>query len=305
MAADTQISVRLIGAAVQNGHIELRRLAQFGDRLQRTIDRIAFALEKERGSSRKPSDVRTDTALRFLGTSQGSLVTHLEFIRPSIMFSDFQDLATEAATAMVTGFNELRTFDSIEALPNGYDQGVLVVLDEFGKLVRSDISSIEFTVITSEKTYDAVFDSYTREQIQSAISEPDERIAAISGHLLMLNFGRERYQCHLYTDETNFIKCTFDEDASDQINKLIRHEVNAIGIATINPVTEDIDSFHIKQIRSLSNENPTPSELLQDLAVFRETNDTLQSLRQSVAEVVNGELHPIDTLWDGWDDETE
>ena len=305
MATDTRLSVRLIGSGVQHGHIELRRLAQFGERLQRTIDRIAFALEKERGSNRKPSDVRNDTALRFLGTSEGSLVTHLEFIRPPIVFGDFHDIATEAATAMVEGFNELRTYSDIDELPTGYDQGVLIVLEEFGKIVKSDINSIEFTVATPEQTYDAVFDAYTKEQIKSAISEPEEKIAAITGHLLMLNFGRERYQCHLYTDETNFIKCTFDEDAGDQIDTLIRHEVNAIGIATINPVTEEVDKFHIKQVRSLTDENPTPSELRADLDAFSKENDTLSSLRRGLEEALAGETHPISSLWDDWDDESE
>ena len=42
--ADTTISVTLKGSAITGGTIELRRLVQFGDRLQKAVDRMSYSI---------------------------------------------------------------------------------------------------------------------------------------------------------------------------------------------------------------------------------------------------------------------
>ena len=69
---DVIINASLNGPAVEQGGVEWRRLVQFGDALQKAIDRMAYSLEKEQGARRKFNEVLADTKLRLLDTKHGS-----------------------------------------------------------------------------------------------------------------------------------------------------------------------------------------------------------------------------------------
>ena len=198
--ADTIINIILQGDAIADGTIELRRLVQFGERLQKAVDRMAYSIEKKSGSRRKLSEVRKDTSLRLVETKEGSFAAELNFIRPPILFEDYYDIATAAITKLVSGLNFLRMSENGD-LPEGYDQGVLVVLEDLGKMLNYGIDSMEFDVKTSKEHVTSTYDSYTHSRIVESISEPEEKIAAVTGTLLMVNFRKERYRCHLFLDD--------------------------------------------------------------------------------------------------------
>lgn len=298
-----KIKASLSGPAVTQGSIEWRRLVQFGDSLQRAIDRMAYSLEKEQGARRKFNEVQSDTRLRLLDTKHGSFEMTLDFLRPPVLFEDYYDLATQAATKLVAGLDWLRGGQNEKGLPDGYDQGVLVVLQEFGRLLSHNIETIDLSISTPSHEITGVYDSYTQAAVRQFINEPEEKIAAITGHLLMVNFGREKYRCHLYFNDNEYISCTFDEDIIDDVNIAVRRLVHAIGIATIDPVTDEIDEFHIKQVMVLDDPaTPTP-DLSSALDEYIEQNDTLASFRRSWEEVQAEQLHPIADLWDDLDAE--
>lgn len=300
--ADTIITVKLTGSATDGGTIELRRLVQFGERLQKAVDRMAYSIEKKTGSRRKLSEVRQDTSLRLIETKEGSFVTELNFIRPPVLFEDYYDIATLATTQLISGLEFLRNSEN-GTLPEGYDQGVLVVLEDLGKILNQGIDSMEFDVKTQKEHVSGTYDGYTHSRIVESISEPEEKIAAVTGNLLMANFRKDRYRCHLFIDDDNFISCTFDEDVADDIDSAMRHTVNAVGIATINPVNDEISQFHIKQLTILDDEKISPQQLTDILDNYIEANDTVASFRRSWAETLAGEVRPISELWDGIDAE--
>ncbi|MBP8056850.1 MAG: hypothetical protein KA314_13515 [Chloroflexi bacterium] len=297
---DTTISVTLTGSAVNRGTIELRRLVQFGERLQKAIDRVAYSIEKQSGSRRKFGEVRQDTSLRLLETKAGSFVAEMEFIRAPVLFEGFYDIATDAAKKLVAGLDLLRNSENGD-LPEGYDQGVLIVLQDLGRILHSGIEQMEFDVVASQDRVTATYDNYTYLKISEVISEPEEKIAAISGHLLMANFGRDRYRCHLYYEDDKYISCTFDEDVIEDIDNAMRHQVNAVGIATINPVDDEIMGFHIKQITIL-DEEVSPQQLTDVLDSYIADNDTLASFRRSWEEALDENVKPISELWNDIDD---
>lgn len=300
--ADTIINITLTGPAIVGGTIELRRLVQFGDRLQKAIDRMAYSIEKKSGSRRKLSEVRQDTSLRLVETKEGSFVAELNFIRPPVLFEDYYDIATTAITKLISGLEFLRISENGN-LPAGYDQGVLVVLENLGKMLNQGIDSMEFDVITPKERITSAYDGYTHSRIVESISEPEEKIAAVTGSLLMVNFRKDRYRCHLFLDDDNYISCTFDEDVADDIDGAMRHHVNAIGIATINPVNDEIAQFHIKQLIVLDEKKVPPQQLSDLLEAYIEENDTAASFRKSWEEALAGEAHPVSELWDGIDAE--
>ena len=300
--ADTIINVTLKGSAVSDGTIELRRLVQFGERLQKAVDRVAYSIEKQSGSRRRLREVRTDTTLRLLNTKKGSFAAELNFVRPPVLFEDYYDVATDAIAKLVSGLEFLRHSSNGE-LPDGYDQGVLIVLQDLGKTLNQGIESMNFTVTTPKESIDSTFDGHTNSRIIENISEPEEKIAAVTGHLLMANFGREKYRCHLYLANDKYISCTFDEDVIDDVDSAMRHQVNAIGIATLNPVDDEIDKFHIKQIIILDNEFVPPQQLTESLNVYIKENDTVASFHKSWEEVLSGHALPVSELWDGIDAE--
>jgi hypothetical protein len=298
--ADTTVKIKLTGPAVAGGAIELRRLVQFGERLQKAVDRIAYALEKQSGSRRKLAEVRQDTALRLMQTSEGSFAAEFNFMRPPILFKDYYDIATLAMTHLVSGLEYLQVSENGH-LPEGYDQGVLIVLDELGKTLDNGIDAMLFDVLTPNQHLVAVYDKYTHSRIVENISEPEEKIAAVTGRLLMINFVKDRYRCHLFLDETNYIPCTFDEDTADVIERTLRHEVYVVGIATMNPVNDEIARLHIKQVVVLDEENIPPQQLAELLDAYIVENDTLAGFREGWSEALAGETRPISELWDDID----
>jgi len=299
---DVIINASLNGSAVEQGSIELRRLVQFGEALQKAVDRMAYSLEKEQGTRRKLSEVQADTKLRLLNTKHGSFEMTLDFIRPPVLFEDYYDLATKSALQLVAGLDLLHAGQN-ENLPDGFDQGVLVVLQEFGKLLSHGVESIDLAVRTKSREVFAVYDRYTNAIVKQNVIEPEEKIAAVTGHLLMVNFGREKYRCHLYQTDDKYVSCTFDEDVIDEVNNAVRRLVNAVGIATIDPVTDEISTLHIKQIIILDEPSLPPPDLSSALDEYIEQNDTLASFRRSWEEVQAGKLRPIANLWDDIDAE--
>lgn len=302
LMTDVIISASLNGPAVEQGGIEWRRLVQFGDVLQKAIDRMAYSLEKEQGTRRKFNEVLADTRLRLVDTKHGSFEMTLAFIRPPVLFEDFYDLASKSAEQLIAGLDLLRTGQNGN-LPEGYDQGVLVVLQEFGRLLTHGVESIELAVRTKSHEISGVYDGYTNSSVKQYIIEPEEKIAAVTGHLLMVNFGREKYRCHLYQTDDQYISCTFDEDVIDEVNNAVRRLVNAVGIATIDPVTDEISTLHIKRIIVLDELGLPPPDLTAALDEYIEQNDTLASFRRSWEEVQAGKLRPIANLWDDIDAE--
>lgn len=297
---DVIINASLNGPAVEQGGIEWRRLVQFGDALQKAIDRMAYSLEKEQGARRKFNEVLADTRLRLIDTKHGSFEMTLAFVRPPVLFEDFYDLASTSAVKLIAGLNQLRVSQNGH-LPEGYDQGVLVVLQEFGRLLSHDVDSIDLVVTTKSGEVSGSYDTQTYSTIRHSLIEPEEKIAAVTGHLLMVNFGRERYRCHLYQTNDQYVSCTFDEDVIDVIDGAVRRLVNAIGIATIDPVTDEISSLHIKRIIVLDDPGHPPPDLSAALDEYIEQNDTLASFRRSWEEVRAGQLRPIADLWDDID----
>ncbi len=305
--SDTNIKIALKGSALADGTIELRRLTQFGDRLQKAVDRIAYSIEKESGGRRKLSEVRQDTALRLINTHKGSFVTEMGFVRPPVLFEGHYDIATVAIEKLVLGLEYFHHTSNDSELPKGYDQGVLAVLKELGKTLTKGIEQIEFSVSTPRNhIIRGVYDKHTQAHLLEAITAPEEKIAAVTGTLVMANFRYdryERYRCNLFTDAENQIACTFDEDVADSIGQAMRKNVNAIGIATIDPADDEIATFHIKQLVILDDDNMSPQRLTDLLDSYIEENDTIASFRRSWQEAIEGEVHAVASLWDGIDAE--
>lgn len=299
--ADTQIDIRLDGPAVTDGAIELRRLIQLGEQFQKAVDRMAYALEKQQGSRRKLHEVRDDTKLKFVGHRKGSFTAQLSIVRPPVLFADFYDLASDAVEKLVQGIGQLKAGKNGH-LPSGYDQGVLVVLKELGNLLNHGIDTIEFHVSSQQHEYTATYDQVFKTQLTEYIGEPEEKIAGVEGQLLMANFGRDKYQCHLYQTENKYIRCTFDEDISDQIDDAMRHVVYAIGVALIDPATDEIASLHIKELHFLDREAPA-GNLAEALHAYIAANDTVASFQRGWQQVITGQTKSIADLWDDIDAE--
>ena len=295
---DTSINITIKGKGAVNGTIELRRLVQFADRLQKAVDRMAYALEKQAGSKRSIRDISKETSLRLIETGEGSFTAKLKFIRPAILLSDQPDLATESITELVNGLSFIGSSQNGE-IPHHYDQGVLSTLEDLGKLLKNDFESFDIDVLTSSNQhFSSTYDRYMYTSVTELISEPEEKIAGVQGYLLMVDFGRENYLCNLYYEENKYIRCTFDEDAASDIENSVRQEVYAIGIATIDPVSEDIIHLRIKELTLLS-EIQDQAELRDKLDIYIEENDSLASLERGWNEAILGEVMPVEGLWDG------
>lgn len=298
--AEVQLKARLRGQAVPDGSISLRLFLSFGGDFQKTLDRIAYALERQRGSNRSQDAIREETALRVTGTQEGSFEVLMEpDTRRQLSFEDLSrnnvnDLFVEAADRFVDGLNEIRTSSQ---MPQGYDQGVLVLLKDLGAIFRSGIDAIDLTLEADPITRFASYDKPLLAKVVTLITPPEERLQALIGELLMANFKgdrQDRFKCHLYVNEDQKISCTFDEEIADDIQIAMRHYVHVIGVATIDPVTEDIKLFNIKRVTILDGDQvPTQQELEAQLVEYSTENDAASNFRKGWRQAMSGQVRPL------------
>ncbi|MEZ4675377.1 MAG: hypothetical protein R2932_14165 [Caldilineaceae bacterium] len=222
--------------------------------------------------------MRDDTKLKFVGHRQGSFTAQLSVVRPPVLFEDFYDLASDALEKLVKGSASSRPAP-MATCPAAMIS-VLLVLKDLGNLLNHGIDTIEFRLSSQQHEYRATYDQVFKTQLTEYIAEPEEKIAGVEGQLLMANFGRDKYQCHLYHTDHEYLRCTFDEDIADEIDDAIRHIVYAIGVATVDPITDEIASLHIKALHLLDREETPAGNLVEALRAYIAEHDTIASFQR-------------------------
>lgn len=302
--ATTKVTVRLRGEATRDGTIALARFAKFGSDFQTVVNRIEYVLRKD--ENRKPgfNPKIQKASLRLLSTGKGSFITDLEVIEPEQQTYEV-NMSAKALEYFVVGMTQLQP--SAARLPVGYDQGVLVYIQEMGSILKHEVEEIIMDLDAPDVHQTVVYDYPLLTTVNSLITDPEERIEAVRGHLLAVNFKgnrAERYQCRLYEEDGSYVSCTFDDDVSDEIQELLRREVSAIGIATVDSLTDTVSKLHIKKLIPLEGDDKGPErEAEQALERYRAENDTLAQFSQGLQEAFKGESRPISTLWDAFNDE--
>ncbi len=133
------------------------------------------------------------------------------------------------------------------------------------------------------------------------VAQFTERIEAIRGRLLMIDFSEDDegwYTCHLHLADGSIVHCAFKQDLADAVEKALRHEVAAFGIATVEANTNHILTLYIGELLIVDDGTVTEEKLVAAYTRYKQENDSASHLRQALRETMNGETHPISELWD-------
>jgi len=136
-----------------------------------------------------------------------------------------------------------------------------------------------------------------------------ERIQAVRGRLLMIDFNENTdgyYTCHVHLTDGTVVNGAFDDDLTAIMEKSLRQEVYAMGVATVDTATGQLITLHIGELIPIAPGEITEADLQRAYDRYFADHDTATHLRQALHEVLTGQTYPISDLWkmvDSDDDE--
>jgi hypothetical protein len=201
------------------------------------------------------------------------------------------DLGVEAVEKLLEGIESIQT--NGEALPAGYDVGVLHTLRDMGRVLGDGIDQIEVRARTPRLRRTFCFTPEVHLRVVERIKAPVRNQRTIEGRLLMADFSHEHEaeRCRIHPPVGNAVFCQFDESLEETVYEYLRSYVRVTGETREDPVTGRISSITIRDIEPVSMEGETFEPVSAD-AFWEE-----RSLEQLAGE--QG-VQPVRRLEDVW-----
>ena len=275
---------------------------RFGRQLQTALDRVARVLGGEAMSARPgrpPERIRSACALEVVALQAGSFELALDLRREQTALPG-TDPGEKALETLVAGIAGVASDE--EALPAGYDVGVLAALRDAGALFNRGVDGIELRLRTSTVQRDALYDPAAHLRVVERIQSPVHNRRTIEGRLLMADFGATGPKCRVHPPAGRAVECAFDESLEDAIYDNLRGLVRVTGEAEEDPETRRIKRLRVADVEPL--EAGTEVQTLDADEFWREP--TLKEL--AVEQGVAGPQH-LDALVgagaDLWEDDDD
>lgn len=258
------LSVRFEGQAVGAAKIPVDHLMTFLDNVTKALHRTGRLLAGESASvhpGRQPLGIREEVALDLVLLTEGSPAAVLGFERhQSARALPGMDVGQEILEKALSGLAEVQ--GSSEALPMGYDAGVLMAWRDAGTLFSKGISRIEFTLREQGAPLRTDFTPAGHDRIRQRIKGPETNIRTIEGRLLMADFKEHGTRCRVHPAAGEPVLCLFDESQKDEVLDNILQFVRIVGEAREDPVTGKIASIKIRDIERLEDREGEGANLL-------------------------------------------
>jgi len=281
--------IRVKGKATEGGRIGLHDLIRLGNNVQTAVERVARVLVGQADSrrpGRKPSEIAQSCALEVVALNQGSFA--IAFDLPNEKFETMH-LGVEAVEKLFEGLDQIGT--NGEALPSGYDAGVLHTLRDMGRILGRGIDMIEAESRTQRLRKTFSFTNQTRQRIIERIRGPVSNLRSIEGRLLMADFQQRAEQCRIHPALGDPIRCRFDESLEQTVYDYLRSQVRVTGETTEDPNTGRISSITITDIEPVTLEGAEPDSVSPD-AFWQDKSLEELAVEQAVS--------PITRLEDIW-----
>ena len=281
------LEIRFDGEAVGPGKIPVSHLLRFLLNLNKALQRIGRVLQGESESLRKGRASRIiedEVNLKLVSLTDGSTAAVLGFDRTlTTPHLPGMDLGMEILEKAIGGLAAVQMDKAKEALPTGYDPGVLMAWRDAGMLFRQGIDKIEFTLNQRDRAVQTSFTPHGVMRIQERIQGPQINIRTIEGRLLMADFKEHGTRCRVHPSAGDPVLCLFDEGQKDEVLENILQYVRIVGEAQEDPVFQKIASIKIHDIERLEDRQDEAAELLPQgtpiLRTFWES-PTLEELAQ-------------------------
>ena len=256
------LKIRLDGDAVGSGKVSVQHLLRILSNLNKVLQRTGRILKGDGDSVRQgPPDrsIKEEVALDLVLLTHGSPATVLGFERRQTQTS-LPGIGLEIVKKAVAGLVDVQGDD--DALPVGYDNGVLMAWRDIGTLFSQGIGQIEFTLNHRDAPLKIIFTPNGFARIQERIKGPLINVRTIEGRLLMVDFKEHGTRCRVHPSAGDPVLCLFGEEQRDEVLEDILHYVRIIGEAKEDPVSGKIASIQIHDIERLEGHDNEAVDLL-------------------------------------------
>ena len=180
------LQVRFDGDAVEPGEIRVSHLLIFLNCLNKVLQRTARLLQGDTSSVRPgqpPRTIRKAVELSLVSLTHGSPAAVLGFdhMQKNRSLAERQ-FSLEILEKTVGGLESVQKNYTGEALPPGYDSGVLEAWSGAGKLFKQGIAKIDLTLNQREKAVRTSFTPNGLARIWNRIGQPGEAVLS-TGYL--------------------------------------------------------------------------------------------------------------------------
>lgn len=262
------LKLRFDGPAVGAARIPVSHLMRFLDKMNKAFRRTGRVLDGNAASVRPGPPrkaIKEELDMDLVLLTEGSPAAVLGFERshpaPALPAMDF---GLEILEKSIEGLARVQVYelDSDEALPAGYDRGVLMAWRDAGVLFRLGVERIRLTLNHREAPITTDFTPTGYQRIQSLIQGPETNIRTIEGRLLMADFKEHGTRCRVHPAVGDPVLCLFDEERKDEVLENILQYVRVVGEAREDPTSGKISSIRIYDIERLDDGEDEAADLL-------------------------------------------
>lgn len=225
------LTIRFEGPEVRPGRMRLDDFIQAAREFSVCAKRVALALQHtpSRAKGRRPEDIVAALSLDLVGFTEGSpaAVAHLER-SDGQMTIPVTDLGEETYRTLIEGIEVVASAQN--ALPPGFDAGVLLKLRDFGRLLNKGVTRVEFTLNHRPRVVRAAFTPQILERVRQRIEQPGPQQLTIQGRLLMADFKETVRHVRVHPSVGEPVVCRFPESLSSEVEECIRQFVRVSGI---------------------------------------------------------------------------
>ena len=238
--------VRAEGPATEGGRMPLRDLLLLGTHVQTALERVARVLVGQANSrrpGRKPRQIAQECRLEVVALSQGSFEIALDLPRQGL---EAMDLGVEAVETLLQGLDCISA--GAQALPSGYDMGVLYSLRDMGRILDRGISELKLESRTQRLRRRFSFSKAVHHRVKERIRGPVRAERTIDGRLLMADFREQAERCRIHPAMGDPVICEFAQQLEDVVYEYLRRHVRVTGETREDPATGRISSIRISDI---------------------------------------------------------
>lgn len=303
------LEIRFDGDAVGPAKIPVSHLSRFLSGFKSTLQRVGRILQGDSESlckGRPPQSIRREVELDLVSLKEGSPAAVLGFdrteVKPHLSGMDFGYEILERA---LSGLKAVQGNESDQALPTGYDPGVLTAWCDAGTVFGSGIEKVTFTLNGPEIAVRTSFTPNGANRIRDRIMEPQVRLRTIEGRLLMADFKEFGTRCRVHPSVGDPIICLFNDTQKHQIQENLMRHVRVVGEAHENPTSGKIVGITIHDIEPLAAWGKDDAGLLSQGTAVLHTFWESPTLAELAHSQKVRQLDDVRSLFGTWPGEIE
>lgn len=240
---DAYLTIRFEGPDVKPGRMRLNDFIQAATDFSVCAEKVALVLQNIPSTTkgRRPKDVTEALSLDMVAFTEGSpaVVAHMERTQPqtNIEFKDLGESTYESTYKLLLNGIEA-VGGTTDALPQGFDLGVLLKIRDLGKLFNKGISRMEFQLNHRPQPIKAVYDAMKYERVRQRIAKPEAQQRTLQGRLLMADFKETGRAIRIHPSVGAPVTCRFPDGLSSEVEDCIRSYVKVTGKMIYNETGE-------------------------------------------------------------------